>query len=83
MTSEVFTNYTTEALIKRIKFSTLALYTVWAGGAIGILASLSKIVSSGGIEATTFVVSVLALLVSILVYRERKRIIEIVQDREA
>lgn len=82
MTSEVFTYYSTEALIKRIKFSTLALYTVWVGGTIGILASLSQIVTSGGIEATTFVVSVIALLVSIPVYRERQQIIEIVQDRE-
>lgn len=82
MTSEVFTNYTTAALIKRVKFSSLALYTVWAGGTIGILASLSQIVTSGGIESTTFVVSVLALLVSIPVYRERQQIIEIVQDRE-
>ncbi len=83
MTSEVFTNYSTEALIKRIKFSTLALYTVWIGGAIGILASLSPIVSDGGIESTTFVVSGLALLAAIPVYRERQRIIEIVQEREA
>ncbi len=83
MTSEVFTNYTTEALIKRVKFSSLALYTVWIGGAIGILASLSQIVSSGGIEPTTFVVSSLALLASIPVYRERQHIIGIVQDREA
>lgn len=83
MTSEVFTNYTTESLIKRIRFSSLALYTVWAGGTIGILASLSQIITSGGIESTTFVISVIALLVSIPVYRERQQIVEIVQDREA
>jgi hypothetical protein len=79
---EVFEDYSTENLRKRKRLSDMALYAVWIGGSIGILAALSGLISGGGVESTTLVCSVLALLASIPVYFERRKIAGIMAERK-
>ena len=61
-------------LRQRIQFATIAILLVWLGGSIGILAALSKLLFGEPIEMTTLMVSLIALIVSIPVMRERKNL---------
>ena len=73
--------YSTESLKRKKSLSDIALYTVWIGGGIGMLAALSNIWTVGTPDATTFVVSVFAIIASYPVLRERKQIIEMLRKR--
>lgn len=80
--SSQFETFTLSQLIKRKRFSDIALYAVWTGGLIGIGAAISKVFTAGGLETTTLVVSVLALLASLPVFREKQRIIEVIRRKQ-
>lgn len=81
MQSEVFQNYSTEVLKKRIRFSNIALCTVWGAGLLGVLASFSKLTTTGTVETVTLVISLVSLLASIPVYKEKQKIIGILKNR--
>ncbi len=76
-----FETFTTPQLHKRKKLNNLSLNTIWIGGAIGILAAVSKMFTSGAIESTTLFISIIALLVSIPTYFETERIKSILNQR--
>ncbi len=78
---QILESMSTKSLDQKRKFSTFALNAVWIGGAIAINASVIKSAVSGVFPATTFVMAIVALLVSIPVYQERKMILEILGAR--
>tara|TARA_Y100000588_G_scaffold359888_1_gene419250 strand:- start:1096 stop:1347 length:252 start_codon:yes stop_codon:yes gene_type:complete len=81
MNSPAFENFTTEQIKKRKRLTTLALNLVWIGACIGILAAVSRLFTNGAIEETTLLFSLITILVSVPVYRERKRIDHILSQR--
>lgn len=76
-----FKSLTTPQLHKRKKLNRLSLNTIWIGGAIGIIAAVSRMFTSGAIESTTLFISIIALLVSIPTYYETERIKNILVER--
>lgn len=76
-----FESHTTLQLQRRKKLNTLSLNTIWIGGAIGIIAAVSRMFTTGGIESTTLFISLIALLVSIPTYFETEKIKQILYQR--
>lgn len=81
MLTENFETFSTQSLIKRRIFSNVALIMVWIGAAIAIGAVVYRFLTNGEFPSLTLIVSVLALIVSVPVYRERMLISKILNRR--
>ncbi|MEL6141405.1 MAG: hypothetical protein AAFQ37_14660 [Bacteroidota bacterium] len=71
----------TKSLETRKRFSNLALLCVWIGAGIAFLALLFSLSVTGTFHFTLFVTICLALLASLPVYIEKKRILAILEKR--
>ncbi len=76
MLTEMFQAYSTPVLRKRLIFSLIALYTVWAGAGFSIIAALIK-----G-EQSLLLVSGFVLLISIFAYQQKQDIARVLTSRE-
>ena len=81
MMSQNFELLATTQLTKRKQLSNVALYLVWAGACLAILAAIYTFSSTGTFPAETFVTALLALGASIPVFLERKKINQILAQR--
>ena len=72
----------TSSLIKRLRLTNFALFMVYVGAAIAILASLYTFFMSGILPASTFWMSLVALLASVPVYMERKTLRWVLAERK-
>lgn len=80
MTTTSLEDMSTKELSVRKKFAEIALKLVWSGAAIAIAAVLFRYLLEGVFPATPFFTSIIALLISIPVYQDKKQIaLELVQ----
>ena len=81
MTVQALENIPTKSLNNRKKLAGFALYAVWLGASFAIGAALYRFFTDGLIPIRTIETSLMALVVSIPVYRERKRILAELEKR--
>ncbi len=81
MLNPVLDDLSTEALQQKKRLSTVALITVWLGAAFAIGAALFVWSRDGILPETTFYTAIVALLVSVPVFFEKKRIVRLLEDR--
>ena len=76
-----FQAFSTTKLIQRLKLSNVAIYVVCIGASIGILTSSLSFFFSGEFATTTAIMSLIALLASRLVVREKRQIKLVLSQR--
>jgi hypothetical protein len=81
MISPNFDLLATNQLTKRKQLSNFALYLVWAGASFAVLASIYTFSSTGIFPAETFITALLAFAASIPVFLERKKINQVLVQR--
>lgn len=83
MMSQNFDLLATTQLNRRKKLTNFALYLVWVGAGFASLASIYTLSRTGVFPSETFISSILALGASIPVFFEKKKIDQILNQREA
>lgn len=81
MLNPVLDNLSTESLRQKKRFSTIALLTVWVGAAFAIAAALFVWSRDGVLPETTFYTAIIALMLSLPVFFEKKRILKLLEVR--
>jgi hypothetical protein len=81
MTTETFETLPTDKLQKRKRFNTIALYLVWLGAALAIVASLYRYSLDGLFPTETFAMAMIALLASVPVLLEKRKVSRILSGR--
>lgn len=82
MTTKPLDTISTAQLIKREKFSRIALLTVWLGASFAIFATCYRFFLDGNLPISTFIMVIIALIASIPVFYEKKQILAILEKRE-
>lgn len=82
MSRQILDSMSTRNLDQKNKLARFALIAVWLGGAIAINATIIRYAMTGYFPTETLVMAIIALLISIPVYRERQVIVDILRSRK-
>ena len=81
MRKEILEQKSTKSLQSEQQFTNFALNSVWFGAAFAFVASGYRYFQDGVFPTSTFIFAFLALLASIPVYYDRKRIVAVLKSR--
>lgn len=81
MRSVNFETWPTRNLLNQKRFSIAAVAIVWTGAAFAFGAAMFQLLNVGNLPTTTLLVAIIAVVASIPVYLDAKRIARVLRNR--